>query len=336
MTETIRTLDKIEVDLVLSVGYSCRTAHRMREFNLREASSPLDWMVHYSLDDACDLMVNDFKTFFLEYENQGIHDGGALQVMDKKTKMISIHHFTPNEDLDTQVANYRALSIQRWEKIKAKIASVKRIALIYNGAFDKESFGRFLNKFSSYFGKEKMINFINVDEDKSKAFNELKITQYKLNSNINIIHYLGNDYPILSEEIWEGNSFLWNEVMKNIELNHKSLPNALEKVKEHLAYKLGEAFMMNYRSFLGLMFLPFIFYGIYKRHNFLKSKELLNLKLSENYKNYEQALALKNGLYYKVGLEIIKAYQNKWGGVKLPFTIRKLILEDKNQSEGKF
>lgn len=316
MTENIRALDKIEADLVLSVGYSCRTAHRMREFNLREVSSPLDWMVHYSLNDACDLMINDFKTFFLEYENQGVHEGGALQVMDKKTKMISIHHFAPNEDLDTQVINYRTLSIQRWEKIKAKIDSAKRIAIIYSGAFDREIFERFLNKFSSHFGEEKLIDFINVDEDKSKAFNELKITQYKLNSNINIIHYLGNDYPILDEDIWVGNSFLWNEVMKNIELTHKNLnsPNALEIVKEHLAYKLGEAFVMNYRSFLGLILLPFIFYGICKRHYFLKSKELLTIKLSKSYKNYEEALSLKNGLYYKVGLEIIKAYQNKWGG----------------------
>ncbi|EKL1657414.1 hypothetical protein PQX17_000995, partial [Campylobacter upsaliensis] len=70
MTEDIKILDKIEVDLVLSVGYSCRTAYRMKEFNLRQESSPLDWMISYSLDDVYNLMINDFKTFFLKYENQ--------------------------------------------------------------------------------------------------------------------------------------------------------------------------------------------------------------------------------------------------------------------------
>ena len=314
MTKTVKSLDNIEVDLVLSVGYSCRTAHRMRESNLRQESSPLDWMIHYSLDDACNLMINDFKTFFVEYENQGTHEGGALQVVDKATGMISIHHFWPGGDLETQILNYRNLSIQRWEKIKTKIATVKRIAFIYCGTFDINCFEHFLNKFSSHFGKEKIIYFINVDDDRNKEFNELKITQYELNSYIKIIHYLGNDYPILNEDIWVGNSFLWNEAMKNIKLVRKNPPNALEKVKEHLAYKLGEALMINYRSFFGLIFLPFIFYGIYKRHIFLKSKKLLFLKLDEGEEYYEEALKLQNGLYYKIGLEIIKAHKNKWGG----------------------
>lgn len=314
MTEDIKILDKIEVDLVLSVGYSCRTAYRMKEFNLRQESSPLDWMISYSLDDVYNLMINDFKTFFLKYENQGIHEGGALQVVDRTTGMISIHHFMPHEDLETQILNYRNLSMQRWTKIKTKIATAKRIAFIYSGTFDMDCFERFLSKFSSHFGEKKIIYFINVDDDRNKKFNELKITQYELNSHIKIIHYLGNDYPILNEDIWVGNSFLWNEAMKNIKLVQKYSPNALEKVKEHLAYKLGEALMINYRSFFGLMFLPFIFYGIYKRHIFLKSKKLLILRLDENEKYYEEALKLKNGLYYKIGLEIIQAYKNKWGG----------------------
>jgi len=215
-----QALNPIKADLFLSVGSVCMCAAWLLEFKLSKMSSPLDWMMKYDLNAVLRLFQNDFKDFFLTYENLGNYDSTHLCIKDQKTGMISIHHFLQNEDLNTAVLEFNALSIKKWRKIKNSILKAKDIVFIHNDAFDFKNSKHFLEEISLLFGKDKKFYLFNVSDDKNKQFNELTITQYKLNNKLKIIHFLGNNTSISTSasDFWKGNSFLWSLLMQHLSL----------------------------------------------------------------------------------------------------------------------
>jgi hypothetical protein len=76
----------IEVDFIISLGGACRTAHYLRNHNLRHVANPLDWMFDYSLESVLHWFKNGFSDFFLEIEedknreNDGV---GYRHIIDK-------------------------------------------------------------------------------------------------------------------------------------------------------------------------------------------------------------------------------------------------------------
>lgn len=55
---------KLRADIILSLGIACRPAEQLRINKLRFLSSPLDWMMSYSLETAAHLFKTKFETFF--------------------------------------------------------------------------------------------------------------------------------------------------------------------------------------------------------------------------------------------------------------------------------
>ena len=303
-----KALDKIKADIVLSVGSSCMCATRIEEFELRKEASPLDWMMVYDLNVAYELMKSDFKDFFMECENLGEFNPVHLRVRDKKTGMVSIHHFETKQALENQIIDFNALSVRRWRKIKERILHSHEIVFMYSGEYNLELFASFLQRISALFGEEKNYFLISVLNDEKKEFNEIQITQYELSKTLKIITYLGNNKNISNNEaeFWRGNSFLWTEVMKNITLDEKPI-GAVLRVKNHLAYQLGEAMIVASKSIFTLLALPFLLLYVvkkYKKDCSESTKNILNLK---DYRDYEEALKVQNGFAYRLGLCLIQA-----------------------------
>ncbi|EOH2261307.1 glycosyltransferase family 2 protein, partial [Campylobacter jejuni] len=112
---------------------------------------------------------------------------------------------------------------------------------------------------------------------------------------------------------------------------------AKTRIQNHLSYKLGQALIINSKSVLGYLSLPFIILSIVISHKQeqkaykFKVKKNPNLALPplETYPDYNEALKEKECFTYKLGEEFIKASKNWYGGgyIKLRLKIKKLKRE---------
>ncbi|EHU8411458.1 glycosyltransferase family 2 protein, partial [Campylobacter jejuni] len=97
---------------------------------------------------------------------------------------------------------------------------------------------------------------------------------------------------------------------------------AKTRIQNHLSYKLGQALIINSKSVLGYLSLPFIILSIVISHKQeqkaykFKVKKNPNLALPplETYPDYNEALKEKECFTYKLGEEFIKASKNWYGG----------------------
>ncbi|ECR0968342.1 hypothetical protein F0983_09245, partial [Campylobacter coli] len=117
------------------------------------------------------------------------------------------------------------------------------------------------------------------------------------------------------------------------------------RVREHLAYKLGQAMIVNSKTLLGYIKMPFVLSYIKDKHKQeqkiyqekIKKDPSLKLPPLESYSDYKEALKEKRCLTYKLGESLIKANKTwyKGGYIKLWFEIRRIKLEFKNKKEKK-
>ncbi|EAH6765456.1 hypothetical protein EI877_08850 [Campylobacter coli] len=109
------------------------------------------------------------------------------------------------------------------------------------------------------------------------------------------------------------------------------------RIHNQLSYKLGQAMIVNSKSLLGYIRMPFILSYIYNKHKQeqkiyqekIKKDPSLKLPPLESYSDYKEALKEKECLTYKLGEALIKANKNWYGGgyIKLLLEIRKLKKE---------
>ncbi|AWI34981.1 hypothetical protein [Helicobacter apodemus] len=97
---------------------------------------------------------------------------------------------------------------------------------------------------------------------------------------------------------------------------------ASSRLKSHLSYKLGEAMILNSKSLLGYIRMPYVLSYIKDKHKQeqkeyqekLKKNPNLKLPTLESYRDYEDSLKIKNTLSYKLGEALIKANSVRGGG----------------------
>ncbi|HEH4795724.1 TPA: sulfotransferase family 2 domain-containing protein [Campylobacter coli] len=116
---------------------------------------------------------------------------------------------------------------------------------------------------------------------------------------------------------------------------------AKTRIQNQLSYKLGQAMIVNSKSFLGYIRMPFVLSYIKDKHkqeqkNYqekIKKDPSLKLPPLESYPDYQEALKEKECFTYKLGEALIRANNNWYGGgyIKLWFEIGKLKREFRNK-----
>ncbi|OOX89560.1 hypothetical protein BOQ00_03345 [Campylobacter coli] len=112
-------------------------------------------------------------------------------------------------------------------------------------------------------------------------------------------------------------------------------PNsAKSRIQNQLSYKLGQAMIVNSKSLLGYIRMPFVLSYIKDKHKQeqkiyqekIKKDPSLKLPPLESHPDYKEAIKEKECFTYKLGEALIKASNNWYGGgyIKLWFEIRKL------------
>ncbi|ENY5691423.1 hypothetical protein O8I42_02670 [Campylobacter lari] len=115
---------------------------------------------------------------------------------------------------------------------------------------------------------------------------------------------------------------------------------AKQRIQNQLSYKLGQAMIVNSKSILGYIRMPFVLSYIKDKHKQeqkiyqekIKKDPSLKLPPLEDYPDYQEALKLKNHLSYKLGQALIKANKTwyKGGYVKMWFEIGR-VMENKKE-----
>ncbi|EKF8726219.1 alpha-2,3-sialyltransferase, partial [Campylobacter jejuni] len=113
-------------------------------------------------------------------------------------------------------------------------------------------------------------------------------------------------------------------------LKKQTTQRAKARIQNHLSYKLGQALIINSKSVLGFLSLPFIILSIVISHKQeqkaykFKVKKNPNLALPplETYPDYNEALKEKECFTYKLGEEFIKAGKNWYGEGYIKFIFK--------------
>lgn len=150
---------------------------------------------------------------------------------------------------------------------------------------------------------------------------ELYAKQYELEQKLNIKFSIEN-LALFSELEKKIDTLVLNNTTLSIQ--NKDLNQILLKarIQNHLSYKLGQSLIINSKSVLGYLSLPFIILSIVISHKQeekaykFKIKKNPNLALPplETYPDYNEALKEKECFTYKLGQEFIKASKNWYGG----------------------
>ncbi|MCW0185079.1 hypothetical protein OJP00_00670 [Campylobacter lari] len=111
-----------------------------------------------------------------------------------------------------------------------------------------------------------------------------------------------------------------NDFMPKITMISPS--SAKARIQNQLSYKLGQAVIINSKSILGYIRMPFVLSYIKDKHKQeqkiyqekIKKDSSLILPPLESYPDYQEALKLKNHLSYKLGEALIQANKTWYGG----------------------
>ncbi|HEE9101847.1 TPA: sugar transferase, partial [Campylobacter jejuni] len=93
-------------------------------------------------------------------------------------------------------------------------------------------------------------------------------------------------------------------------------------IQNQLSYKLGQAMIVNSKSILGYIRMPFVLSYIYDKHKQeqkiyqekIKKDSSLILPQLESYPDYKEALKEKECFTYKLGQALIQANKTWYGG----------------------
>ncbi|EAL1789937.1 hypothetical protein FCR45_08245 [Campylobacter jejuni] len=121
-----------------------------------------------------------------------------------------------------------------------------------------------------------------------------------------------------------------NVINKNSNNNILYCGKAKARIQNQLSYKLGQALILNSKSVLGFISLPFIILSIVISHKQEQKAYKFKVKKNPNsalppletYPDYNEALKEKECFTYKLGEAFIKASKNWYGGGYIKFILK--------------
>ncbi len=224
-----------ELDFILPLGNACRPARQLKTAGLRTFSSPLDWMMRYTLDLAADLIINGFEGFFSCPEEDPARGKGKNNryVIDKATGMVSMHGFSWANSLEEELPTFHEKMLRRGQRLKEKILKAGRIGILMNRNEKEETILAFTRKFSAAFPQQQFY-VLNLFDDKSLSGNQrsrrviaetdsYSVCEIRLNDS----HKDGDD-PKTNPNFWLGNAPAWQEILSEEfslrQMNSEALP----------------------------------------------------------------------------------------------------------------
>ncbi|TKX29281.1 hypothetical protein CQA38_04160 [Campylobacter sp. MIT 12-5580] len=138
-----RTNNDFKADLVLSCGNACRVAHYLHKYKLRKFSSPIDWMMSYSLEAVNNMFEEDFAYFFKDYEQMYEHNNMRV-VKDKRNNMVAMHDFVMQKSIEEQYPHFIEQKTKRFKRLKKELLKARSVIFLCNRSENLQNFKDFL------------------------------------------------------------------------------------------------------------------------------------------------------------------------------------------------
>ncbi|MCE7137282.1 hypothetical protein LZV95_08870, partial [Campylobacter coli] len=161
--------------------------------------------------------------------------------------------------------------------------------------------------------KDSEVKLVQIQTSNNTLSNIIKEKDNIINSNINQINQLQNNIQEKSIQL--------NQIQSKLSFQTK-YGTAKTRIQNQLSYKLGQAMIVNSKSFLGYLIMPMALLSIMISHKQeqkiyqekIKKDTSLKLPPLENYPDYQEALKLKNQFSYKLGEALIQANKTWYKG----------------------
>ncbi len=175
-------------------------------------------------------------------------------------------------------------------------------------------------------------------------------SQIQINNTETLLLNFQNMISAKENEISNLNKILQDKdkllIAKESLLNFQShYGKAKTRIQNQLSYKLGQALIINSKSVLGFLFLPFIVLSIIISHRQeqkaykikIKKNPKLALPRLEAYPDYQEALKEKECFTYKLGEALVKTNKTWYNGgiIKLLFSMHKAYKDYKRRKKVK-
>ncbi|EOG9632778.1 sulfotransferase family 2 domain-containing protein [Campylobacter lari] len=148
----------------------------------------------------------------------------------------------------------------------------------------------------------------------------IKLKEQTIQDNLTQIQSLNQNIKLKEQTIQDN--------LTQIQLSNNQLlfcikyGTAKNRIKNQLSYKLGQAMIINSRTFLGCLIMPIVLLSIVVSHKQeqkiykqkIKKDSSLILPHLEQYPDYKESIELKNHLSYKLGQCLIKASKTWYKG----------------------
>lgn len=210
-------VDAVTADFYMSVGGNCRTATQLRRNKLRICSSPLDWMMCYSLKDAAELFKTGFRTFFTDIREHPHSGTGNRQIEDVRNGMISIHHFPIAMTLEEGHEAYRKRAARHFANTHRFMTEADRIAMITNRTESLDDICHFIAEIKSLY-KAKIVH-INIRHGAEKKGEKLTLPDNSI-----LYDYTFNDVAFSKSVEHQGNDYEWRRILGKCRRTRKFSP----------------------------------------------------------------------------------------------------------------
>jgi hypothetical protein len=225
--------NKYNADIIISCGKACSTAEYLKQNKLRYMSSPLDWMMCYSLDAVLHFFKTKFNDFFVEISVDETKTKPKYQhkwVKDIGNDIVSIHHFRWHEEIENEKRLFLRQMRIRYKRLDFIMRHSKSIMFISNrNEVTADIAGDFLKQmFKIYKKKIIFLNIVNIPpppigeeivEKQTIISNKLKYVELQFNDT----HPDGDNPDTNPDYYWLGNTEIWKSIMNDISLTYRSL-----------------------------------------------------------------------------------------------------------------
>ncbi len=124
-----------EYDNIISLGEACFVATTLINLNLRQFSSPFDWVMGSGLKYRLDCLLTDFDNF-IEKENlskldYNDPDTDFYSYLNTKSSIVFNHEFRKNEDFNSAYPEVRERYDRRIQRLLDLLSSKQSNLLVY-------------------------------------------------------------------------------------------------------------------------------------------------------------------------------------------------------------
>lgn len=287
------------------------------------------WYLFHSLDQT--FYIDNKSYIYINDQNIPITEGSAWVYKNSKIKNNINHLGISYIFLSSSNYNFK------FPKYNPEILANENIEIPKEYNFDHlippvKLYKEIIDEYCSIMDPRKLASLQNQIKEKDSVistlnneFNSLPIKKQNLeikNLEQDLINKKLQSFVLKKE--------LGSKFIKNININYIDKNSAKSRIQNHLSYKLGQSLIINSKSVLGYLSLPFIILSIVISHKQeqkaykFKIKKNPNLALPplETYPDYNEALKEKECFTYKLGQEFIKASKNWYGGGYIKFMFK--------------